>query len=183
MKKILLKVAKTRVLNFEELTTLMTQIEAILNSRPLCPLSVDPNDIQPLTPGHFMVGSSLLSFSEENAAVSSLSSRWNVLKDLKAKFWSSWSLKYLSGLQPRRRWIFPQPNLQEGQLVILKDGNKPLQWNLAPICKVIPSEDGLVRVFEAKTAAGVFRRAISKVVPLPLPEVEQPSNGGRKVPV
>ncbi|GBN93677.1 hypothetical protein AVEN_250615-1 [Araneus ventricosus] len=157
MKKILLKVAKTRVLNFEELTTLVTQIEAILNSRPLCPLSVDPNDLQPLTPGHFM--------------------------DLKAKFWSSWSLKYLSELQPRRRWIFPQPNLQEGQMVILKEGNKPLQWNLVPICKVIPSEYGLVRVVEVKTAAGVFRRAISKVVPLPLPEVEQPSNGEREVPV
>ncbi|GBM01529.1 hypothetical protein AVEN_202404-1 [Araneus ventricosus] len=183
MKNILLKVAKTTVLNFEELTTLVTQIEAILNSRPLCPLSVDPTDLQPLTPGHFLVGSSLLSFPEQNTAVGSLSSRWNLLQDLKAKFWSRWSLEYLSELQPRKKWRSPQPNLQEGQLVILKEGNKPLQWNLARINNVIPGEDGLVRVVEVKTAAGVFRRAISKVVPLPLPEFGQPSNGGRDVPV
>ncbi|GBM21174.1 hypothetical protein AVEN_226916-1, partial [Araneus ventricosus] len=94
-----------------------------------------------------------------------------------------WSLEYLSELQPRKKWRSPQPNLQEGQLVILKEGNKPLQWNLARINKVIPGEDGLVRVVEVKTAAGVFRRAISKLVPLPLPEFGQPSNGGRDVPV
>ncbi|GBN08202.1 hypothetical protein AVEN_220870-1 [Araneus ventricosus] len=127
--------------------------------------------------------SSLISFPEQNNAVSSLSSRWNLLQDLKANFWSRWSLEYLSELQPRKKWRCPQPNLQEGQLVILKEGNKLLQWNLARINKVIPGEDDLVRVVEVKTAAGVFCRAISKVVPLPLKEFRQPSIGGRDVSV
>ncbi|GBN56382.1 hypothetical protein AVEN_73427-1 [Araneus ventricosus] len=143
----------------------------------------DPTDLQNLTPGHFLVGSSLLSFLEQNTAVGSLYSRRNLLQDLKAKFWSRWSLEYLGELQPRKKWRSPQPNLQEGQLVILEEGNKPLQWNLARINKVIPGEDGLVCVVEVKTAAGVFRRAISKVVPLPSPEFGQPSNGDRDVPV
>ena len=43
------------ILNFEEMYTLLSQIEAVLNSRPLSPLSNDPNDLQPLTPGHFLI--------------------------------------------------------------------------------------------------------------------------------
>ncbi|GFX80148.1 integrase catalytic domain-containing protein [Trichonephila clavipes] len=64
MKRILLRVAKSAIMNFEELTTLMAQIEAVLNSRPLSPLSSDPNDLNPLTPGHFLTNCAISSFPE-----------------------------------------------------------------------------------------------------------------------
>ncbi|GFU31974.1 integrase catalytic domain-containing protein [Trichonephila clavipes] len=47
------------ILSHEEFLTLVVQIEAILNSRPICPLSNDPNDVETLTPAHFLVVSSL----------------------------------------------------------------------------------------------------------------------------
>ncbi|GFV85132.1 integrase catalytic domain-containing protein [Trichonephila clavipes] len=78
MKRILLRVAKSAIMNFEELTTLMAQIEAVLNSRPLSPLSSDPNDLNPLTPGHFLTNCAISSFPEPYTASDSLSyhSRW-----------------------------------------------------------------------------------------------------------
>ncbi|CAL1262171.1 unnamed protein product, partial [Larinioides sclopetarius] len=105
--------------------------------------------------------------------------RWSLVQDLKDKFWTRWSKEYLAQLQPRQKWRTPQPNLQEGQLVLLKDGNKPLQWNLGRIERVIPGEDGLIRVADVKTASTIYRRAINKIIPLPFQNVGQPSNGGR----
>ncbi|GFX81292.1 uncharacterized protein TNCV_1829291 [Trichonephila clavipes] len=60
-KQLLIKTMKSAVLNFEELVTFVTQIEACLNSRPLTPLSNDPQDLQPLTPGHFLIGTPMAS--------------------------------------------------------------------------------------------------------------------------
>lgn len=43
-------------ITFEEISTLFAQVEAILNSRPLCPLSSSPDDLLSLSPGHFIIG-------------------------------------------------------------------------------------------------------------------------------
>ncbi|KAF8788533.1 hypothetical protein HNY73_006564 [Argiope bruennichi] len=129
MKRILLKVTKSTVLTFEELTTLVTQIEAVLNSRPLCPLSADPADIQPLTPGHFLVGAPLLSIPEPSDSLTniSLSSRWSLIQSLRSKFGERWSQEYLNSLQFRAKWKLPQLNIKPGQLVLLIIARAP--WN------------------------------------------------------
>ncbi|GFU83613.1 uncharacterized protein TNCV_1051741 [Trichonephila clavipes] len=79
-KQLLIKTMKSAVLNFEELVTLVTQIEACLNSRPLTPLSNDPQDLQPLTPGHFLIGAPMASFPEEvPSQPACLKKRWNLI--------------------------------------------------------------------------------------------------------
>lgn len=51
-------------LTFEELYSITTQIEAIVNSRPLMRLTEDKDDLEMLTPGHFLVGRALRSLPE-----------------------------------------------------------------------------------------------------------------------
>lgn len=48
-----------RTLSFEEMTTLLCQIEACLNLQPIAPLTDECDDCQFLTPGHFLVGASI----------------------------------------------------------------------------------------------------------------------------
>ncbi|GFY40565.1 integrase catalytic domain-containing protein [Trichonephila inaurata madagascariensis] len=157
-------------MNFEELTT---QIESLLNSRPLTPLSSDPNDLNPLTPGHFLTNCAISSFPEPYTASDSLSyhSRWELIQSLRNKFWNRWSTEYLNHLQTRAKWSVQNPNLIENQLVLLKDPNtKPLDWPMGRILEVFPGSDGLVRVVNVKTSSGILKRAITKVVPLPIPD-------------
>ncbi|GFY44062.1 integrase catalytic domain-containing protein [Trichonephila inaurata madagascariensis] len=146
MKRILLRVTKSAVMNFEELTTLVTQSEAVLNSRPLSPLSSDPNGCNPLTAGHFLTGNAISSFPEPYIASDSLSYhyRWKLIQSVRNKFWNRWSTEYLTHLQTRAKWSVQHPNLKVNQLVLLKDPNtKPLDWPMECILEVFPGNDVL----------------------------------------
>lgn len=59
----IVKVLKNTHPTYEELSTIYAQVEALLNSRPLTPLTNDSNDFYVLAPGHFLIGDSLLSIS------------------------------------------------------------------------------------------------------------------------
>ncbi|GFU77361.1 integrase catalytic domain-containing protein [Trichonephila clavipes] len=97
-KRHLIKTCKGHLLSFEELSTLLCQIEACINSRPLVPLSSDPADIRALTPGHFLIGEPLLEIPESKSITNtslSLSCRWKSLLKLRQHFWDRWHKEVL----------------------------------------------------------------------------------------
>ncbi|XP_039303429.1 uncharacterized protein LOC120357331 [Solenopsis invicta] len=76
-------------LTFEEMQTLLCEIEAILNSRPMTPLSSDPNDLEYITPGHFLVGRALNSspYSDLSNVPENRLVRWQRVEQLRQHFW------------------------------------------------------------------------------------------------
>lgn len=172
VKSHLAKVACNARLSFEELTTLLAQIEAVLNSRPLCPLSPDPNDPQYLTPAHFLTGESLVELADPKLVdlkINSLS-RWQHVQLLKQHFWRRWSTEYIRGLQPRTKWQRnDQPRPKVGQLALIRDDNLPTsKWSTGRISQLHTGPDGIVRVVSLQTPSGVMKRAINKIAVLPL---------------
>ncbi|XP_041980797.1 uncharacterized protein LOC121734329 [Aricia agestis] len=157
-------------LTFEELGTLFTQVEAILNSRPLCPLSSNPNDYRSLTPGHFLIGRSLLSLPSPSLNDKSTNhlQRYARLEQIRQHFWQRWQKEYVSELQQRCKWKTDCSTLQEGDLVLLMEDNlPPLSWKLARVLRLFPGSDAVSRVAELRTSTGAtYRRPLAKLCPL-----------------
>lgn len=159
------------VLNFEELYTVLTQIEACLNSRPLFAISSDSRDPEPLTPGHFLIGTPILSIPDPDftdVPVNRLG-RWQLLQRFIQSVWKKWSKDYLHQLQQRNKWRFPNRNLREGDMVLILDDNTPpLLWKTGVVIRPHPGADDLVRVVDVRTANGTYRRPIHKLCYLPV---------------
>ena len=154
---------------YEELNTALVQIEALLNSRPLTPISMDPEDLMPLTPAHFLIGRPLTSLPTPNYEDNSVSqlTRYQRIEKLRQHFWKRWSKEYIAELQQRAKWRSGAGQLKMNTLVILKDDNlPPLKWKMGRIIAVHPGLDGINRVADVKTANGTVRRAFSKICPL-----------------
>lgn len=167
------RVLGNSALTFEELYTVITQIEAILNSRPLVPLSSDPSDLTALTPGHFIIGESLSAIPQHDVRyVAEIRlNKYERLQKMLQHFWTRWSQEYLATLHQRQKWKAGEsPKLQPGMMVILKDDNShPLNWKLGRISEIHPGPDNIVRVASVKCANGaIVRRAVRKLCVLPL---------------
>lgn len=160
------------LLTYEQLNTVLCEIEAILNSRPLLPISNDVNNFSYLTPGHFIIGTSLNSYPEKDVSETPVNRLkfWELCNNMKQSFWKVWSNQYLNTLQCRPKWKNVMPNLTIGSLVILKEDNSPpMYWPMARITNVFPGSDNLVRTVEVKTANGrLHRRSVTKVCLLPI---------------
>uniref|UniRef100_A0A146KLP5 Integrase catalytic domain-containing protein n=1 Tax=Lygus hesperus TaxID=30085 RepID=A0A146KLP5_LYGHE len=156
-------------LTFEELATLFCRIEAILNSRPLCPLSSDPSEFEFLSPGHFLIGAPLTVNPEPTLldVEDNRLDRWQLLKKISDQIWQRWHLEYVSTLQARSKWRKPSANLEVGDLVLIKDPAVPqLEWPTARVSSVHPGTDGIVRVVTLRTPSATYKRSVANLIPL-----------------
>lgn len=170
IKKHLNHVLSMAHLDYEEMYTVLVQIEAILNSRPLIPISSDPSDLIPLTPAHFLIGRTLTMLPApqvDQAPLHSLS-RYKRIQLLKTHFWNRYYKEYVSELQIRNKWRTDRGQPQPGEMVLIKDERlPPNRWLLGRITTVFPGTDGVNRVADVKTTSGTLRRAWNRLCPLP----------------
>eukprot|EP00079_Xenopus_tropicalis_P036616 XP_017950387.1 PREDICTED: uncharacterized protein LOC101733460 [Xenopus tropicalis] len=158
-------------LTHEILTTFLAEVSAIINSRPLVPVSTDPEFPVILTPA------TLLTQKMGNAPVppgdfaagNLYQSQWKRVQHLANYFWNRWNKEYLTLLQGRRKWQRLTPNLQVGDLILLKDQQaQRIDWPLGLITKIIPSDDGKVRKVEVRVAKDgttkTFSRPITELI-------------------
>ncbi|XP_070851478.1 uncharacterized protein [Drosophila suzukii] len=111
--------------SYEELATVLIRIEACLNSRPLCPLTADPDDLEALTPAHFLISDTLLAPAHCRPQNSSFREQFLSHQNLIRQFWTQWSRDWLSHLQTRPKWCQEKENFKINELVLMKDDQLP----------------------------------------------------------
>lgn len=157
-------------LSYEDFVTVLTQIEANMNSRPLTSLSNDPGELNVLTPGHFLIGTSLLSLPEPDytSIPSNRLHHYHELQRLVQQHWDRWRKEYLCEQNHQRKKSVSAIDVHVGQIVLVQDEGKPsVSWPLARIENVHPGDDGIVRVVTLRTSSGIYKRSISRIYPLP----------------
>ncbi|XP_065204047.1 uncharacterized protein LOC135834138 [Planococcus citri] len=172
-KRYIPKISENQKFTENELRTLLTQIEGILNTRPLAYSNTGEPDEEILTPGHFLVGRNLnVNLPEPSSPPANikLSDRYIANQNRIRAFWRIWSQDYLNQLRSRTKWQDEQPNYHVGDLILLRKPNtEPCQWIRAIIIKTFPDEAGLVRTVEVRTSDRLSKVVpIQQIVPLPI---------------
>ncbi|XP_067375320.1 uncharacterized protein [Channa argus] len=158
-------------LTHEVLSTLMAEVCAIINARPIAPISSDPESPFLLTPAMILTQKTSSSYPPPGTFGTSdlYHKQWKRVQHLANMFWDRWRREYLFTLQTRSKWQQNRPNIKEGDLVLLKDDQvQRNEWPMALISKAIPDSDGKVRKIELRTAKGgvakTFLRPITEVI-------------------
>ncbi|KAG1927518.1 hypothetical protein F2P79_024188 [Pimephales promelas] len=168
MRKVLGKASLT----FEEMSTLLAEVEAILNSRPLTFVHNELDEPQPLTPAHFLVGERLTSlppkpfpadYDHPTVSKGDMTRRWRYRNRLMTNLWNRWRRDYLLDLKSAHSCNTQKPTqLKMGDVVLIGDVNMPRQtWKLGKIEELFPGRDGKVRSCALRTSTGnVLKRPV-----------------------
>ncbi|XP_028169447.1 uncharacterized protein LOC114359319 isoform X2 [Ostrinia furnacalis] len=153
----------------EVLSTLMAEVENIVNSRPLMHVSVEPGDVESLTPNHFLLGTSsnLPVIGKYENSDLHLRKLWRTAQRLTDMYWQRWVKEILPDLIPRRKWRDETTSVKVGDLVFLADPQSTRNtWPKGVVTHVFPGKDGVIRLVEVRTATGRLRRSVANVAPI-----------------
>ncbi|XGW27542.1 hypothetical protein V3C99_007836 [Haemonchus contortus] len=190
VKKCISKTIGRKKLSYRKLTTMLTCIEAVVNTRPLT--KVDPQDLTslPLRPVDFLQGNLKFSLPESSnsderedpsygeATITNMKQAKEALKfaeDVANSFWIKWHREYLTELRDTHKSSTKQtrhssrsePEIGEIVLILPDEPVPRSNWPLGRIVEVVRSSDGLVRSAKVITSSGkTSHRPIAKLVPL-----------------
>ena len=166
VKRILKVLLHETLVNDETLTTLMCEVEKILNDRPITPCSDDVRDPEPLTPNKLLLlkGNSSLPPGVFDKRDGYFNRRFKTAHLLADKFWSRWLTEYIPLLQERSKWYDSVRNLEVGDVVLMCEDNAPRgQWPMGVVEETHQGSDGLVRSAKIRIGQSYKVRPITKL--------------------
>ena len=149
------KIVGQTKLSYDELLTALTEVEMVLNSRPLTFVSTDDFE-EPLTPSHLLIGRRVMSLpgpvpsndSDDKVMANQLGQRSRHLNLTLNRFWKRWRNKYLLELREAHRHNkeTDAAPVEVGDIIVVHHDNQPRGfWKLARVESTITGRDGKIR--------------------------------------
>ncbi|GFT32713.1 integrase catalytic domain-containing protein [Trichonephila clavipes] len=171
------KILGRALLTFEELSTILSEVEIIVNHRPLTYVENDPGEPEPLTPAHFLklgYGDSkypihFIELIDATTAKESYKKRKTYRTLLLKQLWRRWKEQYLLQLKTANHFKTPSvhKNLKLNDVVLVEGNVKSkLLWELGIIKEIFIGRDDNVRSCLVKTFKGLFKKPIQLLYPL-----------------
>ncbi|KRY64591.1 hypothetical protein T4A_8311, partial [Trichinella pseudospiralis] len=134
------KVLAKAVVSREELVTILCEIEARINARPLTTISDDSNDLEPLTPSHFVTGRTLMELpdmttrrlvgNKSTSTTMTLRRRCYYQRKILRHLWQRWRKEYLVNFNNRQKWKTQKLELNIGDIILLCEDGQTRSWNM-----------------------------------------------------
>ena len=134
-----------QTLTEESFLTLVTEVEQIVNARPLVAAFDDPDDLRALTPSDLLVVKPTEGLPPGLFVPMDLRlrKRWRQVQCMADMFWKRYLREYLPTLNRRQKWTTPHRDVKEGDLILLHEMNVPRsKYPLGRVVKVKVSSDG-----------------------------------------
>ena len=166
-KKTLKTVLQNRIVAKEALRTALVEAEGILNSRPVTYVSSDADDIEALTPNHFLLLRANPSNEEADVGEREINSTklWRQSQALVNFFLKRFTKENIPSLTERKKWREKRKSLKEGDVVFVAEPNQLRgMWPLSRIVSTHPGQDGMDLAVTVRTQYGEYKRPITNCV-------------------
>ena len=182
IKKPIKKILGKATIDYDEMSTILIEVEGVINARPLTYVYDDEDTTsRVLTPSDLIYGRRITTMPnsihfEIVSTFQALTKRHKYLKGLMQQITKQWRNEYLLNLrentnckQSKRKNTSP---VKIGDVVILKNDSKPgAFWKLATVEELVPGKDGMIRAAIVRSTNKAIkplrlRRVIQHLIPL-----------------
>lgn len=180
VKEAMLALNDGRKLTDEILMTTLSEAEDMINTRPLTYKSLEPTEVEAITPNHFLRGTVRDMDVEQTRTTEFAEALRNVYKRsqyLADKMWERWYKEYLPTINQRTKWFDDTKPLQVGDLVFVVEGKNRKNWTRGVVEEVFAGKDGRIRQANVRTAGGVYRRATANLAVLEIQDAKSGFSG------
>lgn len=179
VKDCLYKALFKREINHDELVTILTETESIINNRPLTYVSNTSTEEDILCPAKLLYGRTINIFPsildvdtyvELTSNVDVLLGHYKKVADVVNKFYRIWSTQYLASLREKHYNSYPNAVLSPeiGDVVYVKDDHDPAHYPLGVVRELTPNFDNKVREVKVEVKGELMRKTVDRLIPLEL---------------